>query len=298
MTILVTGSDGQLGKCLKKICMSQEEIDNIFLDGGGLSYYFANREQFDITKDGIEEVLSSLNVDAVINCAAYVNTDGAEEDSRPAFMSNALGPMKLAIACKNLGIRLVHISTDFVFDGFKNTPYSESDICRPINMYGLTKYFGEQIVREILPTSTIIRTSWLYSEFGNNFVTRTISLLSENPKRNYVYDQISSPTYAINLARFILTMLANHGNEINGVFHFSDLGVASRYDFAKEIERLYFGTDDGVSPCLSENMVERSKRPLYSVLDKSKSIAVAQEFNFMDWKTALKNCIEEIKKQG
>ena len=298
MTILVTGSDGQLGKCLQKVCTSQEEIDKIFLDGGGLSYYFANREQFDITKDGIEEVLSSLEIDAVINCAAYVNTDGAEDNSKPAFMSNALGPMKLAIACKNLGIKLVHISTDFVFDGFKNTPYNEDDICKPINMYGLTKYFGEQIISEILPSATIIRTSWLYSEFGNNFVTRTIKLLSENPNRQYVYDQISTPTYAINLARFILTLLANHSGEINGVFHFSDLGIASRYDFAKEIERLYFGTDDGVSPCLSDSMVERSKRPLYSVLDKTKSMELAQEFKFVDWKSALKECIDEIKKQG
>ena len=288
MKILVTGADGQLGQCFKKLFSEQEEIDKLFPENEELSYYLTNKSQLDIASDEAEKIITDIRPNIIINCAAYVNTEGAEYNQRVAFLANTYGPINLATICNKHGIKLVHISTDFVFDGEKNTPYKEFDACRPINTYGSTKYYGEEGIRSILVNHVIVRTSWLYSEFGNNFLTKTLDVLRKGEKRFYVYDQIASPTYAMNLARFVLEFATK--DTVRGTYHFTDAGVASRYDFAKEIELLYTGDKGIINPCLSDTMEEKVKRPMYSVLSGDLIIEHlgAKRVN---WQLALSECM-------
>lgn len=306
MTILVTGSDGQLGQCIKKVCTFEEELKRIIpSDDFELRYYFTNRENFDIAGDDVKNKLSELSPDIVINCAAYVATDAAESNVKTAFLANTYGPMNLAEACEELGIKLIHISTDYVFDGKNNVPYKETDKCNPINVYGMTKMFGEEFVMMKSPTSVIIRTSWLYSEFGNNFVMKTLSNIAENKPKGYVYDEIASPTYAMNLARFILTMCVEYyqyvGNSrlcpIHGIYHFTDSGVASRYDFATEIEAIVKGVrgESMIYPVLSSSFNTAAKRPMYSVLNTKKATDEIPTYKPVSWRSALYECLMNIE---
>ena len=304
MKILVTGSDGQLGQCLQKILTSEDELKTVLpnKEDFALSYFFTTRDNFDIAGNDVEEVLSDIMPDVVINCAAYTDTYGAEENPEKAFMVNTYGVSNIAMACNKLGIKLIHISTDFVFDGEKSSPYTVEDKCHPINMYGVTKYFGEKYVQSLCPNAIIVRTSWLYSEFGNNFVKKIIDRLNKKDYMAYVYDEVSTPTYAMNLAKFLILlairdfMVVDPLYHIKGIYHFTDNGVASRYDFAKAIEEIYFGEDRGlVCACLSGNNDSSIKRPKYSVLDNTRGVRMMIEYKSESWRTALKKCIDRIK---
>lgn len=303
MKILVTGANGQLGRCLFDILSSEEQMKNMFpnKEDFRIDYYFADRSQIDITDENLYDILSDMKPDVIINCAAYTDTYGAETNQELAFKANTYGVSNLATACSRLGIKLIHISTDYVFDGKKSTPYTEDDACNPLNMYGVTKFFGESYIRSICPTAIIVRTSWLYSEYGNNFVKKTVERLKEKNYMAYVTDEVSVPTYARNLAKFIMFLVIRDYTvtdpiyHISGIINFTDNGIASRYDFAKAIEEYHFGEDMGfVRPCLTKNIVDTIKRPPYSVLDNSKGLKLVTEYTSESWRTALKRCVCNI----
>tara|TARA_Y100000588_G_C14271882_1_gene932678 strand:+ start:1628 stop:2515 length:888 start_codon:yes stop_codon:yes gene_type:complete len=259
--ILVTGSDGQLGNSIKKIS-NQYDMYN---------FYFANKHTLNISNiDLVENFVKNYNIDIIINCAAFTNVEESEIKKELADLINNTSVDNLAKICNKNHIQLIHFSTDFVFDGMKNSPYNENDIPNPINYYGLTKLNGEKKMMSYnLDKSIIIRTSWLYSESKNNFVSKILNKINNYENINVVNDEIGSPTNAIDLSELILTiipMLKNHKTEI---FHFSNLGFCSRYDFSKEINKIV----NGKSFINSGNILNTMAiRPKYSVLDSTKII--------------------------
>ena len=298
MKILVTGGSGQLGKCLKDSA-DKYDSDN--------DYYFFDHNELNIADYGsICEKLDSIEPNFVINCAAYVKSDDADSEKLNAYMTNAMGPTYLAIACKERGIYLIHISTDYVFDGTKTTAYEVDDKCNPINTYGATKYCGEEAIRSIYPEAVIIRTSWLYSEYGNNFLTKTLRNIDTFTKvgktLNYLIDQVGCPTYARNLSDFIIKELivpqyAIDFKALNTIYHYTDDGVASRYDFARAIERMIYrpcmnidyDTESVINGTVSNLFTDKIKRPQCCVLSKT---AVLNDFNIKlkDWQDSLYDC--------
>lgn len=299
MKILVTGGNGQLARCIQEIAYGSEYDDYEFV--------FFGRDGLDITnKENVAEVLGMELPDVVINCAAYVNTAKAEVETEEAYLVNAIGPLNLAEKCNNLNTKLIHISTDMVFDGDTNVPYSEDSYCRPLNVYGSSKFMGESLIERTSNDFIIIRTSWLYSEFGDNFVKKAINWLKDGGEHYFVCDQLSAPTYAMNLAKFILHIITeeadNHSKHYQGIYHFTDLGVASRYDFAHEISYNILShsgipsqdTNYRVSPCEGDefDVIRRGK---YSVLSTEKVRNAFPDFKFMHWRTALKWCMGNIK---
>jgi len=292
MKILVTGGDGQLARCIMD-AQSLYDKDNVYV------YY--GKDKLDISNSNkIRAVLVDEKPDLVVNCAAYTKTDNPDE--KLAFKVNALGPIYLAMECKGKNIALIHISTDYVFDGEKSTAYAANDECSPKGIYGMSKYCGEEAIKSIYPSALIIRTSWLYSEYGNNFLTKTLkniySARLEGKKVNYVVDQIGCPTYAPNLARFIVKNLIVEREfeplRPSNIYHFTDSGVASRYDFAKAIEKAFFETDETVQPFESYDFVEETKRPKVCILGRRELIL---NFNceLKDWRTSLFEFAEESK---
>ena len=297
MKILVTGGSGQLGKCLK------DSVDKYDSDN---DYYFLDHTELNIADYGsICEKLDSIEPNFVINCAAYVKSDDADSDKLNAYMANAMGPTYLAIACKERGIYLIHISTDYVFDGTKTTAYEVGDKCNPINTYGATKYCGEEAIRSIYPEAVIIRTSWLYSEYGNNFLTKTLRNIDTFTKvgntLKYLIDQVGCPTYARNLADFIVNDLIVRNKDVKircqTIFHYTDDGVASRYDFAKAIERLIYkpcmgidySTDSVITGVTSNCYNDNIKRPQCCILSKTDLV---EDFGIKlkDWQDSLLDC--------
>lgn len=305
MKVLVFGGNGQLGLCLQDVCSSEEELAKIIPENTDLKldYVFTDREQIDIVNDDIYDLLQEIAPNVVINCAAYTDVAGAEDNPKDAFLVNTYAVSKIAEACAKLGIKFFHISTDFVFDGNKNTPYEETDFCKPLNVYGLTKFYGEQYIEKVCPESVIIRTSWLYSKYGNNFVKRVIGKLEEKQTMSFAYDEIGCPTSAMNLARFIMLvaikdfLCPDPFYRIKGIIHFTDSGVASRYDFAREIEELFSGFSIGdkslIYPCVNFED-KRVKRPKYSVLSNERARALAREYTPVHWRTALWECIVDL----
>ena len=289
MRILVTGANGQLGRCIKDVSIETED-----------ECIFCGHDDFDIANvSAVRAAIETYKPDCVINCAAYTNTNKAETDTANSVRVNGLGPAYLAAECEKRGIQLIHISTDFVFDGNTSRPYETTDECNPINIYGITKFTGEESVLNFNPKAVVIRTSWLYSEYGTNFVTKTIEKLKNvpiNEKLNYVYDEIGSPTYAKNLASFILKKVLRDEKAIfayGGIWHYCDCGVASRYDFAMAIEEIYYGPDhDKIVPISRQNFNDSAKRPAYSVLSMER---LPQRIRRQYWKYALRDCIYEIK---
>lgn len=280
--IVVVGAGGQLGLCVRDI--STEEDNIVFL----------THKDLDITnKEDVFNLIQREQPKAVINCAAYVDIYGAEYNIFDAYNVNCLGAMYLAEACNSIGAKFIHISTDYVFDGESNVPYKETDVCRPLNFYGVTKYLGELTALKSNPDSIVIRTSWLYSWYGNNFLTKVIKKLDSGDKFRVVYDVIGAPTYAFDLAEFIMSIIRTEKcNDMRGVYQYANSGAISRYDFAAEIERLYFGSRNLVQPCLSSTVVDTVKRPVYAVFDKTKAEAVFEK-PLPDWKDSLKKCFEK-----
>ncbi|MCC5815593.1 MAG: dTDP-4-dehydrorhamnose reductase [Leptospira sp.] len=260
-TILVTGSNGQLGNELRILSEIEEDIHFVFTD----------LEEMDITStESIDSFLKSIPGDteiiAIINAAAYTAVDKAESDQDLAYKVNVIGAQNLAIKAKELGAKFVHVSTDFVFDGKNSRPYFETDAKNPLSVYGKTKSEGEDAVLKANPDSVILRTSWVYSAFGKNFFTTILNLAQEKEKLTIIADQIGTPTWARDLAWASYQVALQ---EHSGIYHFSNEGVASWYDFAHAIVDA-FGFDCEVLPIPTEKYPTPATRPSYSVLNKEK----------------------------
>ncbi len=273
--ILVTGSNGQLAQCLKDVVKHHDELDIDFRDLTGLD--ITNKQQ-------LESYFSNNELDYCINCAAYTAVDLAEEQSDLAYAVNAEGPKNLALICKEYQVKLVHISTDFVFDGQKRTPYLETDSPNPLGVYGASKWLGERKIQKNMNEYFIIRTSWLYSEYGNNFIKTMLKFSETREEISIVSDQIGSPTYAGDLAEAIIKIVLS-SSTIYGVYHYSNSGAISWYDFAVEIFK-NFGKKIEVKPIKTKYYPTAARRPEFSVLDTTKI-----ENNFYctinDWQTSL-----------
>ncbi|MBO7302485.1 MAG: dTDP-4-dehydrorhamnose reductase [Bacteroidaceae bacterium] len=285
MNILVTGANGQLGNEMRRL--------------GAVSpnhYIFTDVEQLDITNaDAVMYVAKNYSIDAIINCAAYTNVDKAETDADMAELINAVAVENLARAMKEVGGTLFHISTDYVFGHEGNTPRTEDMPLNPLGVYGRTKLNGEQAIAESGCKALIFRTSWLYSEFGNNFLKTMLRLTAERETLNVVFDQVGTPTYAGDLALAIFSIIeagVYPGNE--GIYHFSNEGVCSWYDFAVEIANVAGNTSCRINPCHSSEFPSPVTRPSYSVLDKTK-IKNTFDIDIPYWKESMEYCIKRIK---
>lgn len=280
--ILVTGADGQLGKSIQQISITYPT----------LKFIFKNSKELDITAfKSVHSIFKEGKFDFCINCAAYTNVEQAEKTPAPAYLINSEAVKNLAITCKTNNVFLIHISTDYVFDGEKNTPYTVDDKPNPINEYGKSKLLGEQYIQENIYQYLIIRTSWLYSEFGKNFVKNMIDLSKKRGKLFVIDDQIGTPTYARDLAKLTLDFVDSK-NLLCGIYHFSNGGVASWYDFAKAIFEIK-GIKIKLLRIETKDYSSITKRPKFNVLDKSKTKAI---FNtkISDWKDSLNKCISFI----
>ena len=284
--ILVTGANGQLGCEMRRLG-----------DVSPNEYIFTDVAELDITnKAAVDEFMSSHKFDVVVNCAAYTNVDKAEDDEATAELINATAVRNLALAAKEFGATLFHISTDYVFGDEGNTPRSEGMPLSPLGAYGRTKLHGEQSIAEVGCKAIIIRTAWLYSEFGNNFLKTMLRLTAEKESLNVVFDQVGTPTYAGDLAMTIFSIIEGDyyaGNE--GIYHFSNEGVCSWYDFAREIATA-MGRKCEVNPCHSVDFPSKVKRPAYSVLDKSK-IKRTFGVDIPHWRESMIYCLKRIVMQ-
>jgi dTDP-4-dehydrorhamnose reductase len=286
MKILVTGSNGQLGQKVRDKAIELKYFEFIYTD----------IETLDISSESeVDNFFTENTPEILINCAAYTAVDRAEDDQENAFLVNSLAPNLLANACKKHGTKLIHTSTDYVFDGNATKPYRETDRVNPTSVYGLSKLDGEQNVLASLPDSIIIRTSWLYCEHGSNFVKTIIRLANEREFLNVVNDQKGSPTYAGDLATAILeicTQFADAGNWKPGIYHYSNLGECTWFDFATEILKLK-DIKTPVLPVSSDKFPSIVVRPKYSVLDKSKLIN-AYKIKIPLWQDSLQAVIEKF----
>lgn len=287
MIILITGAYGQLGNEIKELSVNYPNWEFIFTDIDSLDITNENAVTgfFQKTKPGF-----------VVNCAAYTAVDKAESDVETATKINAVAPGILARAAKKNSARIIQISTDYVFNGTAFQPLTESEVVEPTGVYGRTKLEGEQNCRKEDPGAVIIRTSWLYSAFGNNFVKTMLHLGKERDSLNVVFDQVGTPTYAADLAGAILSIIEisekGPGKFVPGIYHYSNEGVASWFDFTKAIFDVS-GINCKVSPVLSDQFPTPAKRPNYSVLDKSKiKNTFALEIPY--WKDSLQVCIGKL----
>lgn len=284
MNLLITGANGQLGNEMRVLAPQHPEHN----------YFFTDIAELDITdKQAVKTFVQENRIEAIVNCAAYTNVDRAEEDETTAYRINAEAPQILGEAAQQAGALLIHISTDYVFNGNACLPYRESDSPAPNTAYGRTKLAGEQLLLEACPSALIIRTAWLYSSFGNNFVKTMLRLAKERNTLSVVYDQIGTPTYAADLAQAIYTILPqlrNNNTTSPRIFHFTNEGVCSWFDFTKEILHQAKLTTE-VLPIRSEQYQYRTPRPHYSVLDKQKikdTFAVKVPY----WTESLSRCLQ------
>ena len=300
MNILVTGANGQLGNEMRII--SKDTNDNYtFTDV--VEVEGVETTLLDITDaDAIRKIVKEKGIRCIVNCAAYTNVDKAETDEALCRKLNAEAPKLLAEAMKEVNGLLVQISTDYVFGGDPyNTPCREDQKGTPTGVYGKTKLEGERNIETVGCDYVIIRTAWLYSEFGKNFVKTMLNLTATKPKLTVVFDQAGTPTYAYDLAMVIKTVLADYANENPtagyskaGVYHFSNEGVCSWFDFTKKIAELAGNTECDIQPCHSDEFPSPVKRPAYSVLDKTK---IKETFGVMVpyWTDSLKRCMANMK---
>ena len=256
---LVTGGNGQLAQCLKEIVKYHDELDITFQDLPDLD--ITNKQQ-------LESYFSNNELDYCINCAAYTAVDLAEEQSELAYAVNAEGPKNIAMLCLKYNIKLIHISTDFVFDGQQRTPYLETDAPNPLSVYGASKLQGERSIQETTEAYFIVRTSWLYSEYGKKFIKTMLSLSETREEISVVSDQIGAPTYAGDLAEVLIKIVISSSTNY-GIYHYSNLGAISWYDFAVEIFK-QFGKTIEVKPIKTKDYPTAAKRPKYSVLETTK----------------------------
>ena len=286
MRVLITGANGQLGNEMRRLgAVSPNE------------YLFTDVAELDITdKAAVAEFVKSNNVEIIVNCAAYTNVDKAEDDEATAELINATAVRNLAEAVKAVDGTLFHVSTDYVFGSEGNTPRTEDMPTNPLGVYGKTKLHGEQAISEVGAKAIIIRTAWLYSEFGNNFLKTMLRLTAEKESLNVVFDQVGSPTYAGDLALAIFSIIEGGvyaGNE--GVYHFSNEGVCSWYDFATEIAAAA-GHECVVMPCHSNEFPSKVTRPPFSVLDKTK-IKTTFGIEIPHWRDSMLYCLQRLAKQ-
>ena len=287
MRVLVTGSNGQLGSEIRDLHTNYENIEFVFKD----------LPELDISDlDSVNSLIINKKINAVINCAAYTAVDKAEENIKLAERVNSKALSNIVESLKKVNGKLIHISTDYVFDGNNSQPYQESDQVSPIGVYGKTKRAGELVVINSKIDAIVIRTSWLYSSFGSNFVKTMLGLGKDKNSINVISDQVGTPTYARDLAKVCLNILQISGSEkINDkgkIYHYSNKGVASWYDFAVLIMDLA-KLNCKVNPILTKDYSTLAKRPHYSVLNKEKIIT---DFNvdIPNWKESLQECINKL----
>lgn len=284
MNILVTGCNGQLGN----------EIQLLEKGNGKHVFFNTDVNELDITdENAINAFVDANNIDGIINCAAYTAVDKAESNEALCHTLNATAPGYLAAAMGKRGGWMMQVSTDYVFDGTKHTPYSETDPTCPDSVYGRTKLEGEQLVRQHCERAMIVRTAWLYSIFGNNFVKTMIRLGKEKTELGVIFDQIGTPTYARDLAVAIMTAVEK--GIIPGTYHFSNEGVTSWYDFTKAIHRIAGISGCHVCPIHTEEYPTPARRPHYSVLDKTK-IKATYNIEVPYWEESLAECISKLDK--
>lgn len=286
MNILVTGSNGQLGSELRKIAATDQLHQ----------WHFTDIDTLDITQEAaVKHIFGYENIEVCINCAAYTAVDKAEDEQDKARLINAYAPKILAEACLNNDALLIHISTDYVFDGRANTPIKEDSPTKPSSVYGITKALGEQYIIESKCRHIILRTAWLYSAVGNNFVKTMLRLADTRDVINVVADQKGSPTWAFDLASIIVYLIDTQGKgDIREIYHYSNEGVATWHDFAQAIMEL---TEKNckINPIETKDYPTRASRPAYSVLDKGK-IKTHTHCIIPFWRDSLVKCLEEIKR--
>ncbi len=284
--ILITGGNGQLGQSFKSIA-HRYNFELIFTDINELD--ICNTEQ-------VNQFTKEAGIDYLINCAAYTAVDKAEHEQVLAKRLNAEAVKNIAIASSKNDFKVIHVSTDYVFDGKSFRPYSEADVAIPESNYGQTKLLGEKLLMANQPQSMIVRTSWLYSEFGNNFVKTMIKLGSERSELKVVADQVGTPTYAVDLADCILTIVEKVENKkkdfVAGIYHYSNEGVCSWYDFTINIHQM-MGIDCQVSPIESKDYPTAAPRPFYSVLNKTK-IKNNYAIDIPHWRSSLERCLKVL----
>ncbi len=286
LNILVTGACGQLGSEMQRL--------------GNISphrYLFTDVAELDITdREAVIACMKSEKVDVIVNCAAYTQVDRAEEDEATARKINAEAVENLAVAALEVGATLIHVSTDYVFGGEGNLPRNEQMATNPLGAYGRTKLEGEEAIRRVGCHHLIFRTAWLYSEFGNNFLKTMLRLTAEKPELKVVFDQVGTPTYAGDLALAIFSIIESEKyRDHEGVYHFSNEGVCSWYDFATEIALAAGHTACRIEPCHSDEFPSKVKRPAYSVLDKTK---IKRDFgiDIPHWRDSMCYCLEKLGK--
>lgn len=280
MKILITGAAGQLGREVQRVLSEHE---------GRFEVYPLGAEAMDIT-DGasVLRAVNEIRPDAVVHAAAYTQVDRAESEVDLAFKVNAIGARNVAVATENVGAKLVYISTDYVFDGTKGSPYTEFDAVSPLGVYGRSKLVGEEFVRNSCSRYFIVRTAWLYGAHGNNFVKTMLALATQGKPIKVVNDQVGSPTYALDLAEFIIQLLET---ENYGVYHATNAGCCSWYEFARAIFA-EAGLQVDLSPCTTEEFPRPAPRPAYSVLDHM-AIRLNGLKDFRPWQEALRDFISE-----
>lgn len=284
MRILVTGANGQLGNELR-IVLAQAISDEVF---------YTDKEELDLTNaKAVADFVVNNDITHIINCAAYTNVDLAETEKLECNAINVTAVKNIAMAADGNGAKVIHISTDYVFDGTAHRPYRESDKVNPISQYGTTKRSGETALIALAPDSIIIRTAWLYSPFGKNFVKTILRLSKEQNEIGVVCDQIGTPTYAHDLALAILAILKCH-QWVSGIYHFTDEGACSWYDFAKTIVKLTENTNCKVKPILSDDFPRPAARPYYSVLDRTR-IKATYGVTIPHWEDSLEDCLKRLK---
>lgn len=286
-TILVTGANGQLGN----------EMRNLSSTDPANRYLFTDVQELDITDLArVQAFLSENTVDYIVNCAAYTAVDKAESDIELCRKINAFAVENLAKASAAIGARMIHVSTDYVYSGTHYMPYVESDAVAPTSVYGVTKLEGEQLLLAANPASVILRTSWLYSPYGNNFVKTMLRLGCEREKLSVVFDQVGTPTYAADLAAAIVTIL-NAPEFIPGIYNFSDEGVCSWYDFTLTIHRMAGIDTCRVSPIDTADYPSAATRPFYSVMNKKK-IKATYGVKIPHWEESLQKCIAILENKN
>lgn len=285
MKIVVTGANGQLGRSIRRLSVEHRELDFIFTDIDSLD--IGNR-------DAVLAFAETHPVDFIVNCAAYTAVDKAEEEEEQCRRINTDAVAYLGEAAQHIGARILHVSTDYVFGGDSYMPYQESDPVSPTSVYGRTKLAGEKALSAVCPDAIIVRTAWLYSEYGHNFMKTMLRLGAERPEIRVVNDQIGSPTYAGDLAEAILSLLEKErqGEQNSGIYHYTNEGVCSWYDFAHSIIRIA-GLSAKVIPIPTREYPTAAKRPAYSVLSKEK---IKREYHWVipHWEDSLRKCLANM----
>ena len=285
--ILLTGSNGQLGQCFRSLALHHPEY----------TWHFMTRDKLNLEDtESISSCIRTISPDIIINCAAYTQVDQAETDKEKALRINGQAVGEIAIEASRLEALLIHISTDYVYGGKKNTPFIESDPCEELNVYGQTKRIGEQKALSLNSNTLVLRTSWLYAQHGQNFIKSMLRFAREKDQLNVVYDQVGSPTYAPDLAECVLKFIKiydSSDSSIAGIYNYSNEGVCSWYDFAREAIRAK-GIHTPIHPVRTEAFPRPAQRPSYSLMDKSKIKAVLG-ITIPHWKDSLMKMLADLE---